>query len=292
MLNDAYVIITAAHNEEQYIENTINSVVSQDIQPFKWIIASDASTDRTEEIVQKYATVHTFIELLRLDGSHQGNFSSKVEAIRTAYARLAGEQFQFIGILDADISMGPTYFGELLNIFQRDSHLGLAGGSIYEEKRGAFRNRRGNRVRSVAGAVQMFRRECYEAIGGLRSLRYGGEDWCAEVCAQMHGWSIRTIPKLKVFHHRPTGAANNLVFRWFQQGRMDFSLGSLPIFEIVKCFARFAAKPIVLGGLARLAGFVWSYCIGQDRLVSEEFVRCLRAEQRRRLIPALRTGRR
>ena len=40
---DRYVIITAARNEEAYIENTIQSVISQTALPLKWIIVSDGS---------------------------------------------------------------------------------------------------------------------------------------------------------------------------------------------------------------------------------------------------------
>jgi len=46
-----YVLITAARDEETNIQKTIESVVAQTIKPKKWIIVSDESTDRTEEIV-------------------------------------------------------------------------------------------------------------------------------------------------------------------------------------------------------------------------------------------------
>ena len=51
-----------------------------------------------------------------------------------------------------------------------------------------------NRMRSVAGAVQLFRCECYEGIGGISPLRNGGEDWCAEVSARMMGWTVKAFP--------------------------------------------------------------------------------------------------
>lgn len=285
MPNEAYVLITAAHNEETYIENTIRSVLAQSVRPLRWTIVSDASTDRTDEIVKMYASENAFIELVRLDGSHRNNFAAKVQAIRTGYEYLGNLQYGFIGILDADISLQPFYYRELLDEFSEDPRLGLTGGFIYEDRGGVFRGRRSNRTWSVAGAVQLFRRECYEAIGGICPLRYGGEDWCAEVSARMKGWTVRASRELKAFHHRATGTADNLLYHWFRQGKMDFSLGCLPTFEVVKCVVRLAEKPIVFGALARLAGFAWSYCVRADRPVPEEFVQFLRNEQKRRLSP-------
>jgi glycosyltransferase involved in cell wall biosynthesis len=283
MSNETYVLITAAHNEEQYIEGTIRSILGQSVQPLKWLIVSDASTDRTNEIVKKYAGENALIELVQLDVAHRHSFGRKSHAIMTGYNCLKGLEYGFIGILDADISLQPDYYTKLLNKFREDPKLGLTGGFIHEERRGVFTSRRSNRTFSVAGATQFFRRECFEGIGGILSLRYGGADWCAEVSARMMGWDVRAIPELKVFHHRTTGTANNLLRHRFQEGKKDFSLGVLPTFEVVKCIGRLVEKPPVIGGLARLAGFVWSYCIREERPVSQELVEFLRTEQKRRL---------
>ena len=278
-----FALITAAYNEEAYIENTIRSVLRQSVRPVQWIIVSDGSTDRTDEIVSQYTRENEFIELMRLDGSHKGNFSAKVHAIRTASNHLACMEYEFIGILDADITFDSDYYANLFEMFRGDPRLGIAGGRIHEEKSGAFQDRKGNRTESVPGAVQLFRRQCYESIGGIRPLAHGGEDWFAEVRARMQGWAVRSNRDLIAYHHRPTGSADNQLRRWFQQGRMDFSLGSLPTFEIVKCCLRLGGRPLVLGGIVRLAGFVWSYCIRDERAVSEDVVQFLRSEQRQRL---------
>lgn len=281
--DSGFTLITAAYNEEAYIENTIRSVLGQSVRPVKWVIVSDGSTDQTDEIIKTYTRENGFIELVRLEGSHKGNFSAKVQAIRIASDHLAGLEYDFIGILDADITLDPDYYATFFEMFRLDPQLGIAGGRIHEVKSGAFQDRKGNRTRSVPGAVQLFRRQCYEAIGGIRPLAHGGEDWFAEVRARMQGWVVRSDQNLIAYHHRPTGSADNLLRRWFQQGRMDFSLGSLPTFEVVKCCLRLWEKPFVLGGLARLAGFLWSYWVREDRGVSDEVVRFLRSEQRQRL---------
>ena len=53
-IKQKYVLITPARNEGDYIEKTIQSVISQKIKPVKWVIVSDGSTDDTVAIAQQY----------------------------------------------------------------------------------------------------------------------------------------------------------------------------------------------------------------------------------------------
>ncbi len=279
----AYVLATAAYNEEAYLEKVIASVVSQTVRPRKWIIVSDGSTDRTDEVVQKYAGQYPFIQLLRITEEHPRNFAAQVNAINAGFARLEGMDYSYIGNLDADVSFGPSYFGSLLEKFDQDHSLGLAGGAIFEENGREFRGRSSNSIRAVAHAVQLFRRKCYEDFGGYMPLKYGGPDWHAEIVARMKGWRVESFPELRVFHHRPTGTADRLLRHVFRQGCLDYSVGSYPLFEIFKCIRRLRDRPLIIGAAIRLAGFAWSYCRRQERQVSQEIVDFLRAEQRERL---------
>lgn len=279
----AYALVTAAHNEELFIEKTIEAVISQTVLPERWVIVSDASVDNTDEIVKGYAERYKFIDLVHLGAHHSRSFASKVRALHVGVRRLEGGDYAFIGNLDADISFETSYFANLIDKFVHDPDLGLAGGFIYEKHHEKFTSRAMNGVRSVAGAVQLFRRECYEAVGGILPLKYGGEDWCAEVMARMKGWRVESFPELKVFHHKPTGTGAGVLKYWYQQGRMDFSLGSDPLFAMIKCLRRVCVKPYVAGALARLAGFAWACRQNEERPVPVEFVKYLRKEQRARL---------
>jgi hypothetical protein len=193
---------------------------------------------------------------------------------------LEGVSFEFIGNLDADVVLEPSYFERLLDQFERDPRLGLAAGFIYEGQDGEFRSRAANRVDSVPHAAQLVRRECYEAIDGYTVFKYGGEDWYAQQCAKMKGWHAEAIPTLKVFHERHTGAAGSLLKYQFRLGRLDYSFGSDPVFEFLKCILRLSEKPWLLGAAARFMGFIWSGMSREKRPVSQEFVDFLRKEQR------------
>lgn len=283
--HDTYVLVTAAYNEEKFIEETIRSVVRQQIRPAKWIIVSDGSTDKTDSLVKKFAARHDFIQLHRIKESHSRNFAAQANAINTGIAQLQGMEYEFIGNLDADVSFEPAYFAKLLETFRQTSALGLAGGFIHErDQNGEFRSRKLNSVASVAHACQLFRRECFASVGGgYLPLPHGGPDTYAETMARMKGWRVEAFPELRVLHHRPTGSAGGALPAWFRQGRMDHSLGALPLFELFKLARRVRERPSVTGALARLAGFGYGYFRRESRPVSNEFVAYLRGEQRQRL---------
>ena len=276
-----YVLVTAACNEGKYIENTIRAVVAQKCAPDKWIIVSDNSTDDTDAIVQSYAAKHTFLRLLRLTEEHPRNFAAQANAINAGISQLTSVPYDYIGNLDADITFEPSYFCSLMDEFERDPKLGIAGGDIREMcADGVFRSRPTNKSTSVAHAVQLFRRECFESIGAAYpALPYGGPDTYAEITARMNGWRVASIQHLGICHHRPTSSAGGRLRGCFRQGRMDYSLGIKPTFEIFKLLKRVPTRPYFLGSVSRGAGFVWCYLRKEPRAVSPSFIKYFRQEQ-------------
>jgi glycosyltransferase involved in cell wall biosynthesis len=292
MNRDTYVLVTAAYNEQRLIEQTIASIVAQTVRPSKWIIVSDGSTDQTDHIVQRYAAANTFVHLYRIIEDHPRNFAAQVYAINAGMAQLKGLEYGLVGNLDADITLEPDYFARLLEKFKQDPKLGLGGGTVCERSPdGEFRPRPISNFSSVAHACQLFRRECFEAIGGAYvPLPYGGPDTYAEISARMKGWRVASFSDLKVFHHRPTNSAEGVLRGWFRQGKMDYSLGALPAFEFFKLLRRVWVKPYLLGALARCAGFLDSYIRREPRAVPQAFLLYLRQEQRRRVLKLFRSG--
>jgi GT2 family glycosyltransferase len=279
-----YVLVTAARNEEKDLPRTIESVTRQTVLPVKWIIVSDGSTDRTAAIVKKAASTHPFIELVELPSGAPRDFSSKVFALRPGLARLDSLDYEYVGNLDADVSFTENYFEQILGHFGENPQLGIAGGFIYEEQNGEFRSRPSNSSRSVAGAVQLFRRRCFEGIGGYQPLHHGGIDALAELMARSKGWQVQAFPELPVRHHRPTGYGDGQVLRTrLRQGKMDYDLGSHPLFEVVKCLRRGKERPYAVGALLRLASFVNCHLLQKSRPISPQLVQVCQAEQKSRL---------
>ena len=279
MTRPRYVLVTAAYNEERHIADTLRSVANQSVLPHRWVIVSDGSTDRTDEIVIESANRHPFIEFVRVDRSAEHSFSAKVHALRQGFARLADLEYHFIGVLDADVSFEPDYFQRLLEHFANEPRLGIAGGNIEQHVDGVVIPRIKD-FGSVAGAVQFSRRECFEQTGGLPALRYGGEDAAMEITARMYGWRTRTFPELKVVHFGLVGGgASGALKARFKWGRVHSDLGYHPVFQLARSVYRVRERPYLLGSLAELIGFAVDKVRNRQPTIDRDVVRFLRREQ-------------
>ncbi len=280
----SYVLVTPARNEEAYIEKTISSVISQTIQPRKWIIVSDGSTDRTEEIVKGYASRHAFIELVTVASSSNRNFASKVGAFNRGYSLLKDDDYEFIGNLDADVSFSSDYFESILEEFSRNPALGIAGGWIWEPRDGIFRERIANTTRSVPGAIQLFRRKCFEDIDGYIPVTKGGIDTVAEIKALGSGWLVESFPHCTVLHYRRTAAGQrNVLHTRFRQGEIDYILSVHPFFQLAKMIYRIKEKPYLLGSIFRTTGYCWAFLHRESQILPESIVRDLQAREKTRV---------
>lgn len=278
----SYVLVTPARNEAQFIELTLKSVVAQTARPLKWVIVSDGSTDGTDEIVGKYAAEHSWIELVRQPEREQRNFAGKAAAFSAGYGRLRDLEYQVIGNLDADISFDADYFSFLLGRFAENLRLGVTG-TPYREGNATY-DYRFNSLELVSGACQMFRRECFEAIGGYRQVKSGGIDLIAVFTARSQGWQTQTFTERFCSHHRSMGAAQHTGFRErFHRGRMDYLLGSHPGWEIFRGIYQMKKKPYLIGGLLIMAGYVWTMLRGSERTMPAELIPLRRSEQMQRL---------
>jgi biofilm PGA synthesis N-glycosyltransferase PgaC len=278
-----YVLVTPAHNEEAFIERTIVSVIRQTVRPAKWVIVNDGSTDRTREIVEHCIAGHEFIELLNLERPPGRHFGHKARAFNLGCRHLSTVDYNFIGNLDADVSLEPTYYEQLLEEFDRDPNLGIAGGMVHSLYGNSYVSQN-VALDSVAGAVQLFRRGCFCAAGGYLELPYGGIDTAAEVMARMRGWRVRTFPQLRVLEHRRTDFVNaSLVASCINEGRRMHSLGYGFVFFLLRALYRANERPRFLKGVALLWGFC-SAKLWREPVVLPAHVVCyLRAEQKAKI---------
>ena len=283
-----YVLITPARNEEEFIEKTIKSVINQTILPIKWIIVSDGSTDDTADIVREYAGKHDFIDLISTIDESERVFSSKVRAFNLGYEKVKNFEYNFIGNLDADIACDEIYFEKILEKFQHNSKLGIAGGDRYDLVNNEFIKvtRSSN---SVAGAVQLFSRECFAAINGYRPLDYGGIDAVTESMARFEGWDVKTFSDVIFYHYRRTGTAeDNILKARYNSGIKEYLIGYHPLFEIFRIFSKIHIKPYLVGSLAWFYGFILANIKNIKRPVPADFVKKLRKEQINRIKASLK----
>src|SRR3974377_1523793 len=80
-----YLLISPCRDEAKYMQETLDSVISQSIQPAKWVIVDDVSTDNTPQI------------LASTKRSMTGSKSS-LEAMRTIGGRFGRHRCVLCGI--------------------------------------------------------------------------------------------------------------------------------------------------------------------------------------------------
>jgi len=284
-----YVLITPARNEANHIELTLKSVVAQTMPPLKWVIVNDGSTDDTTAIVARYAAAHPWIELVHMPNRTERHFAGKAHAVNTGRKKVAGLQFDVIGNLDADVSFDPDYFAFLMDRFARNPRLGVAGTAFREG--GLSYNYEFVGIEHVAGMCQMFRRECFESIGGYSAIKSGGIDLIAVLSARAKGWETRTFLEKTFIHHRSQGGAlhTGLRGRWYM-GRKDYLLGNHPVWEFFRSFYQMRYRPYIIGGLLVLASYLWNSVRGVEKTMPAELMARRRSEQMLRLRNLL-TGR-
>lgn len=283
-----YAVVTPARNEAEFIGLTLKSMVAQTHLPVKWVIVSDGSTDGTDEIVRGFQAEHPWIELLRMPERTERNFAGKVHAFREGYARIEPLETDAVVSLDGDITFEPDYFTFLLAKLAADPRLGLVG-TPFQELTGQVYDYRFTSAEHVSGACQVFRRACFEQIGGYQAVRGGSIDHIAVLTARMKGWKTRTYPEKVCLHHRGMGSAHSsgAVASSYKRGVKDYTIGNHPLWELFRSVYQLTRPPVAIGGLALAAGYVSAWARRVERPVSAELMRFHRGEQMARLRWAL-----
>lgn len=277
-----YVLITPARNEAAFLEETIKCVASQTQLPLKWVIVSDGSTDGTDEIVSRYAAEHSWIELVRMPERKERDFAGKVNAVNAGRARAADLDYDVMGSMDADITVEEDYFRFLLQKFEENPRLGVAGTPFREGTRQY--DYRFTSAEHVSGACQLFRKECFADIGGYRAIKTGGIDTIAVVTARMKGWETRSFLEKACYHHRAMGSANHKGMRpAFKTGMQDYTHGIDMVWQLFRCCYQMMRKPFLISGSLLLSGYFWAMISRKEIEVSPEFIRFRKLEHRRRL---------
>jgi biofilm PGA synthesis N-glycosyltransferase PgaC len=281
----SYAIVSPVRNEAQYIRETLESVVNQSEPPNVWIIADDGSTDDTASIVGEFSDRADNIRLLSILDNSSGASDDRLEwaaearAFNTGLREVDLSAVNYIVKLDGDLRFGEDYFARLLDEFEHDQSLGIAGGHCYEI-------RDGRRVLEwvpeshVRGATKMYRIACFSEIGGIEPVY--GWDTLDEIKAQMAGWRTRSF-HLSLDHLKPTGSVGGLLRGRARMGRGAFLLGYHPVFVLVRSFRMSLARPYIVCGIAFLCGYLMALARGLPRVADGNTIKYIRQQQMRRL---------
>lgn len=276
-----YVIITPVRDEEKYLEATIESVRRQTLLPSEWIIVDDGSTDRTGEILDRIAAQLPWVRVIhRTNRGFRKSGGGVMEAFYDGYHAVRCSDWDFIVKLDGDLSFAPEYFEKCWEYFRKDPDLGIGGGEIHHDLSGELKPE-ANPTFHVRGATKIYRRACWEAIGGL--WQAPGWDTIDEVKANMLGWKTYTFSDLHLLHHRFTGSEEGLLRDRVKHGLACYISGYHPLYVTASCLRRLTQRPYGIGSLAIMYGFLKAHVTRPARLEDRSYVAYIRRQQLRRL---------
>jgi glycosyltransferase involved in cell wall biosynthesis len=272
-----YVVITPARNEARYIERTLRSMAAQTVLPARWIVVDDGSTDGTGALVQQYARVNDWIHLVSVTSQSEARSggSKVVRAFNTGYNVIKDESYDFIVKLDADLTLPPTYFEEVARCFSENPKVGLCGGYCVIERNGG-QVPESVTTDHVRGAFKAYRRQSFEAIGGLHEIwSWDGLD---EAALAWKGWELKVLP-LAVVHHRPTSNEYNMFWHSWRTGREMYrervDILSLMIIAAVSVFR----VPLLLGSVLFIAGYTVSRIRNEKFVVNQDLAEYIRQDR-------------
>ena len=275
-----YLAITPARDEEELLPRLIESMRAQTITPARWIVVDDGSTDTTGAILDQAARLTPWIEPhhLKPDRPRQPGGESVIMQFLT---RDAWRQMDFIFRLDADLSFGPGLVELLIAEFHRNPKLGIASPILAEPRNGEWKD---VPVRSMhtRGAAKLYSRACFEVVGNLEAGL--GWDVVDGAKALRAGFTTRTFPHIRCFHHRPQGSAGGLLRGRFAIGRSAWYVGYSPLFLLATAARRAFQRPLLLGSIMILAGYLEGFLHNRPRVNDPDLIRFIRRQQMRRLL--------
>ena len=276
------VIITPARDEEENILKTIESMASQTHPPLRWIIVDDGSSDRSPEILREASERYEWLDFVRNeDRGFRAAGSGVVEAFYRGYERISHLEFDFLVKLDADLSFGDDYFEKCLVEFEKWPKLGIGGGVIYNTINGERVLERHPSFH-VRGATKIYRRECWEDIGGL--FHVPGWDTLDEVKAQMKGWETASFPDIAIDQLRMTGGAAGQWANWKKNGRASYIAGYHPLYLAARAMKKIFRNGQLTSGIGLLTGFYSAMARREPKVDDPELLKFLRQNQRDRLM--------
>ena len=276
-----YVVITPARNEGRGLEDAIMRMAGQSLRPLQWVIVDDGSHDETGEIIDSYSRKYSWVTAVhRPDRGFRSPGGGVMEAFMDGYRSITAKDWEYIVKFDADLSPDSDYFEKCFAQFQAEHKLGIGGGTVYHVSGGQTVNEP-NPVFHVRGATKIYRKACWEAIGGL--LIAPGWDTLDEVKANMLGWQTRTLADVRVLQRRPTGSNEGTWRDCVKNGQADYICGYHPAFVLAKSLKRLFHTPYGINSLGHMIGFVTAYWKGVSQVNDPALICYLRRQQLRRM---------
>jgi poly-beta-1,6-N-acetyl-D-glucosamine synthase len=282
------LIVSPVRNEARHIERVVRAVAAQDLQPARWIVVDDHSDDATLEILRGLERSVPFLTAMEAPAAPAGPVRDRLAvaaAPRTFNAGLATvdwREYTHVMKLDGDIEMPPSYLREMVERFDADPSLGLAGGVLDEPVADGAMRRIKIAPHHVHGALKLYSRACFEAIGGMQERL--GWDTIDGTYARMRGFTTRNFDDVVAIHHRPIGSADGTLRGHARHGECAYIAHYTTPWVALRAVKIARRRPRGLSGAWFFYGYVRAAARGVERVPDPDYRRYTRRELRRRML--------
>lgn len=262
-------------NEQALLPELVERVSAQEPRPTLWLIVDDGSTDGTRRWLDEHTRELQWVRVEQAPeeareylGGHIARIKSWGVERAVAEAEKLGHEVAFCGILDADVLLPPDHYARLLGHFDEDPKLGVVSSVLRTP--GQRRPESWQRSDSPRGPTQLFRRECWEAIGGLP--RFQGYDAIANLKARNRGYGALLAGDVVATHRRETSTREGHRRGYERRGRYAYFLHLNPLLVLARTLAYSADAPHEKG-LYFLRGWLGSALARAPRCPDPEVTR-------------------
>ena len=250
-------VIVPFLDEATHLPMMLAALARQQRRPDELVLVDDGSRDRSAHIAAAFAATHDWAHVERRPPRDVGRDrlagGAAVRAFEWGVDRAAAG-WDVVVKLDADVELSPRTFSTLLEAFDDDPSLGLAGPYISARQDGALVRQR-CRPEHVEGEVKCYRRACYDAIAPLPAML--GWDTIDEVRARLRGYRTASIeiPGGDPIHLRAMGDHDGRLRAHRRWGACAWAYGEHPVHVVAVALQRLGDRPRVIGGLGYVAGY-------------------------------------
>jgi len=265
----SYVIISPCRNEEDYMRQTLDTVVNQTVKPTKWVIVDDGSTDKTPAILKEYADQYDFIEIVtRENRGHRSVGPGVIDTFYTGYNTIDVDQYTYICKLDLDLELPLGYFEFLIQEMEKEPRLGTYSGKPY-----FYPTNSTDLVPEVCGdessvgMTKFYKTTCFKEIGGfVRQVMWDGID--SHRCRAL-GWISKSddIEAIRFKHLRAMGSSQqSIITGRIRHGYGQYFMGTNFFYLLATVVYRLNKQPYVIGALSTGWGYIKSAINREERL--------------------------
>ncbi len=191
-----FLIIIPAHNEENNLPYTLDSLLHQTYGDFSVVVVNDGSTDGTQDVIRTYTEKDFRFTSVTLQKSAHQPGSKVVNAFKKGLQSQNEDGFDIICKFDADIILPEHYLQAVEHAFQSHPTYGLVGGLLYVEKDGQWVYEGNSNKHHVRGPMKAYRKECFVQMKGIRETL--GWDNIDAILLENLGWKEVVLPELHV----------------------------------------------------------------------------------------------